>query len=102
MLDYLITFCLSAVFLSLLYRFVPNKRPKWKDVWVGAGLSAGLFVLGSFLVSLYIERTLTASSYGAAGLLVVIPMWLYFSTHIVYVGAEVTRLRADLKAAEAT
>jgi membrane protein len=102
MLDYLITFGLGAVFLSLLYRFVPDKRPTWKDVWVGAGISAGLFVPGSFLVSLYIEQTMTASSYGAAGLLVVLPMWLYFSTHIVYVGAEVTRLRADSKAAEAT
>lgn len=94
-LDYLVTLGLGALFLSLLYRFVPDKRAEWGDVWVGAGISAGFFVLGRFLVSLYIERTTTASSYGVAGLIVVILIWLYFSARIVYVGAQVTRLRAD-------
>jgi membrane protein len=61
-LDYIITFGLGALFLSLLYRFVPELRAGWKDVGIGAGLSAGLFVLGRFLVSLYIERTSSISA----------------------------------------
>jgi len=99
-LDYFLTFGFGALFLSLLYRFVPDERIPWKGVGIGAALSAGLFVLGRFLVSLYIGRLTTASSYGIAGLIVVILIWLYFSARIVYLGAEVTRLRADSKAAE--
>lgn len=94
-LDYLLTLGLGALFLALLYRFVPEKRADWKDVWIGAGLSAGFLVLGRFLVSLYIERMTTAPSYGAAGLIVVLLIWIHFSARIIYVGAEVTRLRAD-------
>jgi membrane protein len=97
-LGYLITFGLGALFLSLLYRWIPDDRAEWKDVWIGAGLSAGLLVLGRFLVSLYIERTTSASPYGVAGLIVVILIWLYLSARIIYVGAEVTRLRMDSKA----
>jgi len=100
-LDYLLTLGFGALFLSVLYRFVPDERARWKDVGIGAALSAGLFVLGRFLVSLYIGRMMTASSYGIAGLIVVILIWLYFSARIVYLGAEVTRLRADSKVAEA-
>jgi membrane protein len=98
-LGYLITFGLGALFLSLLYRFVPDERAEWKDVWIGAGLSAGLLALGRFLVSLYIGRMTTVPSYGAAGLIVVMLIWLYFSARIIYVGAEVARLRMDSKAA---
>lgn len=97
-LDYLVTLSLGAFLLSLLYRFVPAGRAAWRDVWIGASLSAVLFVLGRFLVSLYIERTTSASPYGVAGLIVVILIWLYLSARIIYVGAEVTRLRMDSKA----
>lgn len=97
-LDYLITFCLGAFFLSLLYRFVPYKRVNWKDGWIGAAVSAALFILARFLFTLYIGRTTIASSYGAAGLVVVILMGVHFSAQIIYVGAVVTRLRADSKA----
>jgi len=94
---YLITFGLGALFLSLLYRWVPDDRAEWKDVWIGAGLSAGLLVLGRFLVSLYVMRMTTVPTYGAAGLIVVMLIWLYVSARIIYVGAEVTRLRMDSK-----
>lgn len=99
-LDYLVTLGLGAFLLSLLYRFVPTGRAAWRDVWIGASLSAVLFVLGRFLVSLTIERTTSGSPYGVAGLIVVILIWLYLSARIIYVGAEVTRLRMNSKAAE--
>lgn len=98
-LDYLITFGLGTLFLSLLYRFVPDRRAQWKDAGIGAGISAGLFVLARFLVSLYLERAAIATSYGAAGLFVILLIWVHFSAQVVYVGAEMTRLRADSKAA---
>ena len=96
-LAYLVTFGLGALFLALLYRWVPDDRAEWKDVWIGAGLSAGLLVLGRFLVSLYVRRMTTVPTYGAAGLIVVMLIWLYVSARIIYVGAEVTRLRTDSK-----
>ncbi len=99
--DYLLTFGFGALFLALLYRFVPDKRAGWKDVGIGAALSAALFVMARFLVSFYIGRTTIGSSYGVAGLVVVILIWVHFSAQIVYIGAEVTRLRADSKATEA-
>jgi membrane protein len=100
-LDYLITFGFGTFFLSLLYRFVPDKRAGWREVGIGAAMSAALFVLARFLVSLYIGRTRIASSYGATGLIVIILIWVHFSAQIVYAGAEVVRLRADSKAAGA-
>jgi membrane protein len=100
-LDYLITFGFGAFFLSLLYRWLPDKHAASKDVWIGAGTSAALFVVARFLVSLYIGRTTIASSYGAAGLVVVLLLWAHLSAQIVYIGAEVARLRADSRAAKA-
>lgn len=94
-LDYLVFPALGGLFLSLLYRFVPDKRAAWKDVWIGAGTAAGLFALARFAVGLYIARTTIASSYGAAGLFIVILMGVHLSALIVYFGAEVTRLRTD-------
>lgn len=98
-LDYLLTFALGAGLLSLLYRFVPDKRAEWREVGIGAGVSACLFVLSRLLVSLYVGRTTITSSYGAAGLFVVILIWVHLSAQIVYFGAEVIRLRAGAKAA---
>ena len=99
-LDYFITFSLGALFLSLLYRFVPGRRAGWKDVGIGAGISSALFVLARFLVRLYIGRTTIGSASGEAGLVVVILLWVHLSAQIVYAGAELTRLRADSKTGE--
>jgi len=94
-LDYLLIPGFGALLLSLLYRLVPGRHAAWKDIWIGAATSAGLFVLARFLVRLYIGRAALGTAYGTAGLLVVILIWVHFSAQIVYLGAEVTRLRAD-------
>ena len=98
-LDYLFTLGVGAIFLALLYRFVPGGRAKWKEVWIGAGISAGLFALGRFLVSLYLKRMTSVPASGSAGFFVVILIWFYYSARVVYFGAEVTRLCAIPEAA---
>jgi membrane protein len=93
--NYLVSLGVTAASLSLLYRYVPVRRTRWRHVWLGAGLAAILFILARMLVSLYFERSSTASSYGAAGSFVVVLIWLYFAAEIVYLGAEIARVRAD-------
>ena len=77
------------------YRLLPDAGPRWRDVWPGALLASGLFILGRFLIGLYLGRASFASAYGAAGSLVVILAWVYWSSQILLYGAAVTRVRAD-------
>jgi membrane protein len=67
----------------------------WKDVWVGAGLTSVLFHAGKFAIALYIGRASVASTYGAAGSLAVLLVWIYYSSQIVLLGAEFTRAYAN-------
>lgn len=98
LLDTLLAFGLCASLLALLYRYVPDRRRPWKQIWLGAGVSAGLFVLARSLVGLYIERSSITSAYGAAGLFVILLVGVHFCAQVLYVGAELARLRGDLEA----
>ena len=69
---------------------MPRARIEWHDVWVGAAVTAVLFTLGKFLISMYIGRSAIASSFGAAGSLVVVMIWVYYSAQIFLLGAEFT------------
>ena len=89
-----INFGLIAVLLALTYKFLPNAPVAWRDVWGGAILTAGLFLLGKFLLSFYIAHVGIDSMYGAAGSVVVILVWVYYSAQILLFGAEVTHAYA--------
>ena len=69
---------------------MPRAKIEWHDVWVGAAVTAVLFTLGKFLISMYIGRSAVASSFGAAGSLVVVMIWVYYSAQIFLLGAEFT------------
>jgi membrane protein len=66
----------------------------WRDVWVGAAFTAVLFALGKLAIGVYLGKSSTASSYGAAGALVLILVWVYYSAQILFFGAELTRAYA--------
>ena len=85
-----------AFLFGLIYRMVPDAdaRVAWKDVWPGALLAAGLFVLGKFVLGFYFGRSAMAASYGAAGPIVIIMAWVFYSAQIFYFGAEFTRVFA--------
>jgi membrane protein len=89
-LNLLIGFGLTTTIFALIYKLMPRARIEWHDVWVGAAVTALLFTLGKFLISVYIGRSAVASSFGAAGSLVVVMIWVYYSAQIFLLGAEFT------------
>ena len=92
------TFVLSllilAVMFAAVYKILPDKPLTWKDVGVGAFTTALLFTIGKTVIGLYIGRTSPASSFGAAGALVVFLVWVYYSSQIILLGAEFTKVYA--------
>lgn len=87
------TAILTALF-AMIFRILPEAQINWRDVWIGALATAALFSLGKYLISLYIGKSLPASAYGAAGSVVVLIAWVYYSALILYFGAEFTRAYA--------
>ena len=83
-----------ALLFALIYRMVPDARILWKDVWIGAVIAAVLFELGKFLLGFYFGRSAIASSYGAAGSLIIILVWVFYSAQILFFGAAFTRVYA--------
>ena len=79
-----------AVLFALIFRYVPETKIAWKDVWIGATVTALLFTIGEFLVGLYLGKAAVGSAYGAAGSLVVVIVWVYYSAMIFLFGAEFT------------
>ena len=88
----LISLGVITVLFAMLYRFLPDVRLRWRDVWIGALVTAVLFTIGKQLIGLYLGQSSTASSYGAAGSVVVLLLWVYYSSQIVLLGAEFTRV----------
>lgn len=83
-----------TILFAMIYKFLPRVKVAWKDVWVGAFLATLLFTLGKSLIALYIGKSGVASAYGAAGSLVVILIWVYFSAQVFLLGAEFTQVYA--------
>jgi membrane protein len=89
-----VTFAIASLAFALVYKVLPDVTLRWRDVWVGAIVTAVLFVAGESLISLYISKAGVASAYGAAGSLLVTLLWIYYSATIFLFGAEYTRVVA--------
>ncbi len=85
-----ISFALTTAAFAMIYKVMPRVRIQWPDVWVGAGVTALLFTVGKYLIGLYIGKSGVTSSFGAAGSLVVLLLWVYYSAQIFLIGAEFT------------
>lgn len=90
-INLLITFLVTAFLFAIIYKVLPNAEIKWKDVAAGSIFTAVLFMLAKFGITLYVSKSNMGSSYGAAGSLVVLLAWVYFSSMILYFGAEFTK-----------
>ncbi|NEP50893.1 MAG: YihY/virulence factor BrkB family protein, partial [Moorea sp. SIO3C2] len=93
-LDLLVSFGILSLMFALVYKYLPDVKIAWKDVWVGAIITTLLFNLGKWLLSWYLGRSSFSSSYGAAGSLVVLLAWVYYSSQIIFLGAEFTQVYA--------
>ena len=89
-LNSVISFVIIALCFAMIYRFLPRVRIGWRDVWMGAAVTALLFTVGKLLIGIYLGTANVASTYGAAGSLVVLLVWVYYSAQIFLLGAEFT------------
>jgi membrane protein len=89
------SFLLLAVMFALIYKVMPRASVEWRDVWTGAVFTALLFSLGKYLIGAYIGRSGAVSGFGAAGSLMVILVWVYYSAQIFFLGAEFTWVYAS-------
>lgn len=85
---------ISTLIFGVIFKVLPDAKIKWSDVFAGAVATAVLFLIGKFGISLYISHTKVGSTYGAAGSLVVLLVWVYYSSVILYIGAEFTKAYA--------
>lgn len=93
-LSLLISFSIITVLFGGIFKVLPDAKIKWKDVLAGAIATALLFMLGKFAISFYISQSNIGSTYGTAGSLVVLLLWIYYSAVILYFGAEFTKAYA--------
>jgi membrane protein len=102
-LNFLVGFAIITLLFALIFKFLPDTKIHWRDVWPGAIVTSLLFTIGRLLISLYLSHSSTASVYGAAGSLVVLLLWVYYSAQILFFGAEFTQVfsrRGDLQSVQ--
>jgi membrane protein len=87
----LVSLAVVTLLFAMVYKVLPDVRLRWRDVWIGALVTAGFFSIGKQLIGLYLGTSTLASSYGAAGSVVVLLVWVYYTSQVVLLGAEFTR-----------
>jgi membrane protein len=94
-LNSIFSLAVIALLFAMIFKFLPDAKIAWRDVWIGAFITAALFTLGKFALGLYLGRSGVGSSYGAAGSLIVLLLWVFYSSQIVFFGAEFTQVYAN-------
>jgi membrane protein len=92
--DFVVSVGVITLLFAFIYKVLPDVEIEWGDVWTGALVTAVLFAIGKILIGLYLGHSSTASTYGAAGSLVVLLLWIYYSAMILFFGAEITQVYA--------
>ena len=93
-INLVISFVVTTLLFGVVFKVLPDAKIKWKDVMAGSIATAILFMIGKFLISLYISKSNVGTTYGAAGSLVILLLWIYYSAFILYFGAEFTKAYA--------
>jgi membrane protein len=91
-LDLVLSLGLATVLFAMIYKYVPREEIAWGDVWIGGLVTACLFSVGKLLIGLYLGRSSLSSAYGAAGSIMVLLLWIYYSAQIFLLGAEFTHV----------
>ncbi|HLO14619.1 MAG TPA: YihY/virulence factor BrkB family protein [Anaerolineales bacterium] len=96
LINFFISFAVITLLFAMIFKFLPEAHIAWKDVWLGAAVTSALFTLGKFLIGLYLGRSSVGSTFGAAGSLAILLIWIYYSAQILFFGAEFTQVYANL------
>jgi membrane protein len=94
-LNSVLSLAVITLLFAMLFKFLPDAKIAWHDVWIGAFITAALFTVGKFALGLYLGKSGVGSSYGAAGSLIVLLLWVYYSSQILFFGAEFTQVYAN-------
>jgi membrane protein len=94
-IDFIVSLGVITVLIAMLLHTLPDVKLRWRDVWLGSAITAVLFTLGKIGIGLYLGRSSVTSVYGAAGSLVVLLIWVYYSAQILLIGAEFTQVQAS-------
>ena len=94
-LNAILSLAIITLLFAMIFKFLPDVKIAWRDVWIGALITAGLFTAGKEILGLYLGKSGVASSYGAAGSLIILLLWVYYSAQIVFFGAEFTKAFAN-------
>ncbi len=98
--NFLISFGIITLLFAAMFKVVPDAKIKWRNVWIGAFVTASLFVIGKELMGFYFGKATPGSGYGAAGSIVLILLWTSYSSMIVFFGAEFTKAYANMRNGE--
>jgi membrane protein len=93
-LSIVVSLCIFTLLFAMMFKYLPDVEITWPTVWVGAAVTAVLFTLGKFLIGLYLGHGGVGSAYGAAGSVIALLVWVYFTSLVVLYGAEVTQVYA--------
>lgn len=96
MINIIVSIGVVTVIFAMIFKFLPDVKIRWADVWIGSLFTAVLFTIGRILLSIYLGNSATTSAYGAAGSLVVLLLWVYYSSQILFFGAEFTQVYARM------
>jgi membrane protein len=92
LLNFVVSFGITTLLFAMIFKFLPDVVITWGDVWFGSAATAILFSLGKFLIGLYLGNSSFGSSYGAAGSVIILLVWVFFSAQILFYGAELTQI----------
>lgn len=94
-INFVISFALITVLFALIFKYLPDAKIRWRDLWLGAAFTALLFTIGKFAIGLYLGKSNVGTTFGAAGSLALILIWVYYSSQILFFGAEFTQVYAN-------
>lgn len=94
-LNFTLSFAVITALFAMIFKTLPDVKIAWRDVWIGAAVTALLFVVGKSALGIYLGKSSIGSQFGAAGSLIVLVVWVYYSAQIVFFGAEITQLYAN-------
>lgn len=92
--NFVVSFGVITLLFAMIFKVLPDVKVAWSDVWIGAAATALLFTIGKFLIGLYLGKSAIGSTYGAAGSLIIILIWVYYSAQLLFLGAEFTQVYA--------